>query len=69
MMSLPFLLPGPMFLPGGSVSGPMFLSGEVSLTETPPRTVKSGQYASYWNAFLSGNRFRYLENYRSANHC
>ena len=36
MMSLPFLLPGPMFLPGGSVSGPMFLSGEVSLTETAP---------------------------------
>ena len=37
--------------------------------DPPPCTVKSGQYASYWNAFLSGNRFRYLENYRSANHC
>ena len=33
--------------PGGSVSG------GVSVRETPPHlTVKSGQYASYWNAFL-----------------
>ena len=42
---------------GVSVSGPMFLLG--GLRETPgqrppplPRTLKSGQYTYYWNAFL-----------------
>ena len=47
MMSLPVWLPGPVFLSGGGVS----------VRETPPDTdshctVKSGRYASYWNAFL-----------------
>ena len=27
-------------------------------TETPPRSVKSGQYASYWNVFLPSTYFR-----------
>ena len=54
---------GPMFIPRGvSVSGPMFPRG-VSLTSlhrdpspgqrpSPLGSVKSGWYASYWNAFL-----------------
>ena len=54
--------------PGGSLSGGIPVQGgslsrgglcpvEISVRETPPDreppyTVKSGQYASYWNAFL-----------------
>ena len=37
-------------LSGGSLSGGS-LSRGVSVRETP-RTVKSGRYASYWNAYL-----------------
>ena len=37
--------------PGGSLSRGGSLSGR------PPRTVKSGQYASYWNAFLYSSYF------------
>ena len=66
MVSLNVWLPGPMFLPGGfSVTGPMFLPGRGVLSTgslfggslpgsrpwTDPRMVKSGPYASYWNAF------------------
>ena len=66
----PIFLPGgPMSLVPCSVGGlclwshvpsRVSLSGGVSLTQTPwtetplIRTVKSGQYASYWNAFLFG---------------
>ena len=32
---------------------------ETPWTETLPRTVTSGRYASYWNAFLLGNIFLY----------
>ena len=77
MMSLLVWLPGPLFLLGVSVSGPIFLPGglaDIDLPQTeipldrdppdrdppgqrppdqrPPCTVKSGWYASYWNAFL-----------------
>ena len=66
MMSLPVSLPGPMLLLWGSLSlvpcsfweglclGEGSLSMGVSVREKPPpRTaVKSGRYASYWNAFL-----------------
>ena len=49
MMSIPVRLPGFMFLLRG-------LCPETPLTETPwietPCIVKSGWYASYWNAFL-----------------
>ena len=34
---------------------------ETSRTETPFRTVKSGQYASYWNAFLFNTVFYKLK--------
>ena len=33
MMSLPVWLPGPMFLPGVSVTGPIFLPGGLCLGE------------------------------------
>ena len=36
MMSLPVWLPGPMFLPGVSVSGPMFLPGDLCPEGTLP---------------------------------
>ena len=37
----------------GGVSGQgRSLSGGSLVMETPPRTVTSGRYASYWNAFL-----------------
>ena len=41
------------FCPGDGVSvqGGLCLGEGVSVRETP-RTVKSGRYASYWNAFL-----------------
>ena len=41
-------------LSGGSLSREISVQG-VSVRETPlpPRTVKNGQNASYWNAFLS----------------
>ena len=44
---------GPMFLLGRSLSGGgLYPWGSLS-GRTPPRTaVKSGRYASYWNAFL-----------------
>ena len=40
MMSLPVWLPGPMFLPGVSVSGPMFFRGEGSLSQGSHRSGK-----------------------------
>ena len=62
MISLPVWLPGPMFLPGGLCLWSHVPSGRVSITDTPfdrdlpgqrpPCTVRSGWYASYWNAFL-----------------
>ena len=33
--------------------GGLCQGGGVFVTETPPLTVKSGRYASYWNAFLN----------------
>ena len=36
MMSLPFWLPGPMFLGGVSISGPMFLPGGLCLWSHVP---------------------------------
>ena len=38
----------------GSLSGGggFSIHGAVSVRETPPCTVKSGRYTSYWNAFL-----------------
>ena len=66
MMSLPVSLLGPMFLLGwgglclwSHVPSGGSLSRGVSVRETPgqrppplPRTIKSGKYAYYWNAFL-----------------
>ena len=70
-----------MFLPGGSVSGTMFLPVEGgSLSWRSPRrdtpwtkysscTMKSGRYASYWNVFLSKNEItRLAENRRKREH-
>ena len=68
MMSLPVWLTGPMFLPGGSVSRRVYIWGGLclgreglspggSLSGRPTRTVMSGWYASYWNAFLFSNTF------------
>ena len=45
------LFPGGL-CPGGFLSGRGSLSEEGSLSWRPPGTVMSGQYASYWNAFL-----------------
>ena len=47
MMSFPVWLPGPKCLPGGPCRGE---GGRCP--GRPPGTVKSGRYASYWNAFL-----------------
>ena len=44
--------------PGGTVRGDSVLG--VFLRETP-HMVKSGQYASYWNAFLFLNYFRFFD--------
>ena len=53
-------MPGPMFLPGGLLPGGL-CPGGLSLGDLcpgglcyrdSPCTVKSGQYASYWNVFL-----------------
>ena len=41
------LCPGGVSVPGGSLSGGVSVRGACS-----PRTVMSGRYASYWNAFL-----------------
>ena len=58
MVSLPAWLPGPMFLPGGSLSfGGEGLHPEWGMVLPPPMLTfsgghQSGRYASYWNAFL-----------------
>ena len=44
------LCPGGLCPWGGSLSGGLCPGG--SVTKTPPRTVMSGRYTSYWNAFL-----------------
>ena len=55
MMSLPVWLPGPCSF-WRSVSGAMFLVRGLPDRDPPGQrphdTVKIGQYASYWNAFL-----------------
>ena len=62
-----FSVSGPMFLPGGSLSGGLCQEGRGAVSggglcqEIPPIVQwTSGWYASYWNAFLlchfSGNR-------------
>ena len=38
---------------GGSLSGGVCPGGRGSLSGRSPYTIKSGRYASYWNAFLS----------------
>ena len=53
IMSLLVWLPGPMFLQGGLRDRDTPLEGDPSDRDPPPpRTVKNGKYASYWNAFL-----------------
>ena len=38
---------------GGSLSWGVSVQGAGGLSGRSPHTVKSGRYASYWNAFLS----------------
>ena len=41
-----------VFLSGGLCLGAVSVEGESLSRETPPRMVKSGRHASYWNVFL-----------------
>ena len=43
------------FCPGGLCPGVVSVQG--GLYQGDPRTIMSGQYASYWNAFLFGSAF------------
>ena len=63
MMSLPVWLPGPMFLPGGLCPGGLPNRDSLDRDPTPPCTVKSGRYASYWNEFLFSFIFDVTQNY------